>query len=358
MAFQPETPREVINVVSVNGTLDLQYNDLHKEKQYRAFECRKMWLQPHVVGQELALEAAEALYQSRFLFAVHAHDCLDFISQCPLSRLANPGLSIARLLLFMDEEKNFIGDGKRGTGLRLADWYSLTQDCTERRQTRSMQGRTALMRRCWRGIFRMPRLIYLECRVMPVGGRMSSQRVKSWEIRDMLPALWHLWKRGVSIGVYFRTWDELKPISTNFFQYRQISAQVSDPEDPPTVEKAIDVGICLPFADVCMGPPSDKDRLQAFRVQRQGLDKCLPYLRRRKDDMFVASQGDICMYHRIQFYDALADLSKRLFPRTGKICEHHPQICARLTRADLEPETSQCAPPSPILMDEKTPRIW
>lgn len=320
IAFQPEGAREVINVVLADGKLDLEYKDQHKQRQHQAFERRKLWLQPNIVGQDLALEAAEALYQSRFMFAVHADHCVALLSQCPLSGLANPGLAITRMILLSEEEKNFLGEGRRGTGLRLSDWHSLTQDCSVRRQTRSMQGRTATMQRCWRAVCRMPRLSHLECRITPAGGRLPAHQVKSWEIRDMVPALWRLARNGVDVHVYFRTWDKLNntTLSSNPFT----PASIPDPEDPSLTETAIDVTDCLPFTSLFMRPPpSTKERARAHLLLRQGFDRCLPTREPiMKRAAFFATQNDIIMFHRVKVYDALEDFSRRLYPRTGMIC--------------------------------------
>ena len=163
---------------------------------------------------------------------------------------------------------------------------------------------------------------HLECRITPASGRVCAQQIKSWEIRDMVPALWRLARNGVDFRVYFRTWDKLDTMALPSNPFAP--APVPDVDDPTTVETAIDVTNCIPFNSMFThDQPTDNDRARAHYILRQGFNKCLPtrepFL---KHDAFFASRSDIELFHRIKFYDALVDFSRRLFPRTGKIYVH------------------------------------
>ena len=153
---------------------------------------------------------------------------------------------------------------------------------------------------------------------MPSGGIQSARQITSWEIRDILPALWHLWQQnGISIRVYFRTWETYDQTSLMCsWQYPTESASVN----PIIYEKPVDITSCLPFADTYRPPPSDKDRSRAQSVLRQGLQGSLPLSTpATKHDAFFTIPGDIYNFHRVRFYDALGSLSQRIAPQTGKI---------------------------------------
>ena len=162
-------------------------------------------MNPTIMGEGVAAAAAEALYQSEFIFRVGADICSTFLQTCPLSNAVQPGRYIKMLKIYMDEDPNFIGDGKYGQDLRKADWVDLVPGPGDDRITRSTK-RTHLMRRCWRAILNMPKLQTFEFWIMPARGKVPADDIQ-FEIRDIIPMHYRLFCRSVDAKIYLRTWE-------------------------------------------------------------------------------------------------------------------------------------------------------
>ena len=163
-------------------------------------------LNPTVMGEGVAAAAAEALYQSDLTFGVDANILCTFLQSCPLSNAVQPGRYIKKISFYMDEDPNFIGDGKTGQDLRKADWVDLVPGPGDDRTTRSTK-RTQSMRQCWRVILNMPRLHQFEFLIMPSQGKASADDIQSFEIRDILPMHFRLFCRNIDTEIYLRTWE-------------------------------------------------------------------------------------------------------------------------------------------------------
>ncbi|KAM0801058.1 hypothetical protein BDR22DRAFT_888735 [Usnea florida] len=199
-------------------------------------------LNASVLGEGVAAAAAEAFYKSTIYFGVDAKALCSFLRSCPLSLAVAPGEYIARLCFYMDEDPNFIGDGKHGQALRKADWIDLDSSVGDDRTTRSGH-RTQLMRQCWRAILNMPRLKHFEFRIMPSQGKISQNDIERWEIRDIIPTHIRLSSRDIFTFIYLRTWEEKKHIPG----WIDSDHEEPDVDENGLYESSSTVADCVPY---------------------------------------------------------------------------------------------------------------
>ena len=220
-----------------------KFTKKHDEREFAgAISC----LNDSILGENVAAAAAEAFYRSTIEFAVDAKALCTFLRSCPLSLAVAPGKYIEKLSLYMDEDPNFIGDGRHGQALRKADWIDLDSSVGDDRTTRSGH-RTQLMRQCWRAILKMPRLKHFEFSIMPSQGKVSKYDIERWEIRDIIPTHIRLSRRNIVTYIYLRTWEEQNPIDRTW-----IDSDDSDYEEPDTDENGLYesylwVSNCVPY---------------------------------------------------------------------------------------------------------------
>src|SRR5436190_1322537 len=175
---------EIILVEKIDGAIILRPDKSCRFKEN--LEKAILYLHPDIVGSEIAIEAAEALFNSDYTFRVNAEQLPEFLTHCPFSCPIKPGEFISKLQINMDEDTNFIGDGPDRQLLRKADWVDLNEESDDELKLRS-QKRTKLMRRYWKAVLKMPRLSHFEFHIAPAGGKMSAKAIQSWEVRDILP---------------------------------------------------------------------------------------------------------------------------------------------------------------------------
>lgn len=132
------------------------------------------------------------LYSSERRFRIDAGLLLEFLAKCPFSQGVQPGSLIRKILLNIDEDAHFIGEGRDKQGLRRADWVILNEGESEyQRQPRRSQ-RNVLTRKCWKALLTMPHLRSLEVHIMPVEGLLPAREVKYSEARDIVPSVFRL----------------------------------------------------------------------------------------------------------------------------------------------------------------------
>ena len=166
------------------------------------------------VGWSIAAEAAEALYRSEHRFRIDAGLLLGFLAKCPSFQGARPGSLIRKILLNIDEDAHFIGEGRDKQGLRRADWVILDEgESGYQRQPRSQ--RNMLMQKCWKALLTMPHLRSLEVHIMPVEGLLPVREVKYFEVRDIAPSVFRLWAKGSFHPIPLRI--ERKQVFTNWY---------------------------------------------------------------------------------------------------------------------------------------------
>ena len=166
------------------------------------------------LDEGVAAAAAEALYRSKFTFGVDATILCNFLQNCPLSSVQPPGRYIKRLDFFMDEDPNFIGDGKNGQELRKDDWVDLVPGPGDD-STMTSTKRTQLMRQCWRAILNMPRLKAFDFFIMPSHGQAWADVIQHFEIRDIMPMHFRLLCRNINASIYVHFPDALTKIVLN-----------------------------------------------------------------------------------------------------------------------------------------------
>ena len=210
-----------------------------------------------IVGEGVAAAAAEALYKSKFRFAVDASILCSFLNSCPLSRVVEPGKYIKSLDVFMGEDPKFIGDGKYGQKLRKADWVDLvaTDSADSDERITRLKYRTQAMRQISRAILKMPKLKILDFLIMPVQGKASGHDIERFEIREIIPTHFRLCCRGVDARIHLRTWEvrEYYP-STAYYRSlspgtsRDVTPEVQHDVDHDGLEECLlDVGSCLSY---------------------------------------------------------------------------------------------------------------
>ena len=250
-----------------------------------------------VMGQGVAAAAAEALYRSDVTFGVDAKILLTFLQSCPFSRAVQPGKYIKRLHLYMDEDPNFVGDGKDGQGLRKADWVDLESGPTDYRITRS-GSRTVLMRQCWRAILNMPKLNGFEFWIMPSQGKISTWNLWRWEIRDIVPMHFRLFCRHIDATINLRTWEPYREPKDNKYKKWLYRIHHPDPDDDGFYESHVDLSPCIPYK---WAEPTDDERSVAEDTPEPGDSP---------DNRYGVL--DCFNVHAILNYDALQDLRDRL----------------------------------------------
>lgn len=253
-----------------------------------------------IVGEDVVAAAAEALYQSDFHWAVDAEMLPTFLQSCPLSPAVKPGAYIKELILYMDEDSHFIGDGKDGQALRKADWVEPLSDAGDDRVTRSGH-RTQLMRQCWKAILNMPKLESIEFLIMPAQGMVTRSDIQHWEIRDIIPTLFRLTRKRVRAVIYLRFWEVAQEptndIDGSFDQksYYDVDNNVFYQE-----KSHFNLHLCIPDE---WSKPTDHERSLAEALSaRQGSWTLFPW-----DGMCASLE---CQ--RVRNYDALRELTDRL----------------------------------------------
>ncbi len=253
-----------------------------------------------IPGEAVVAAAAEALYQSGSAFAVDAEMLPTFLHNCPLSPAVKPGTYIKGLVLYMDEDSQFIGDGKDGQALRKADWVDLLSDGGDDRMTRSGH-RTQLMRRCWRAILNMPKLERIVFWIMPAQGKVTVSDIQHWEIRDIIPTIFRLTRKRVHVRVYLRTWEvaqeSISDIDSPFRVIGEKSYYDVDNNGVYHESGHFDLNLCIPDK---WSKPTDSDRSLAWALSaRRTLfpwdGTCLSF-----------------KCQRVRYYDALRELTDRL----------------------------------------------
>ena len=110
------------------------------------------------------------------------------------------------------------------------------------RITRSRH-RTQLMRRCWRAIFNMPKLVRLEFWIMPSQGRISANELQHGEVRDIIPTHFRLSLNGVNTLIYLRTWQ----VDNNDLDSTLVEKSDYDFDDDGFYESLFNLGFCIPY---------------------------------------------------------------------------------------------------------------
>ena len=145
----------------------------------------------------------------------------------------------------MDQDPNFVGDGRDGQALRKADWVDLEPGPGDDRTT-SSGDRTQLMRQCWRAILKMPRLRHFEFWIMPSQGKASADDIQSWEIRDILPMHFRLFCKQISARIFLRTWEIYQDSIDSKDEHQLSRARDSDPQENSCYESAVNLTSCIP----------------------------------------------------------------------------------------------------------------
>ena len=214
----------------------------HDEREYGgAVSC----LNASILGEGVAAAAAEAFYKSTIKVGVDAKNLCTFLRSCPLSLAVVPGEYIARLSLYMDEDPDFIGDGRHGQALRKADWIDLESSVGDDRTTR-LGHRTQLMRQCWRAILNMPRLAHFEFWIMPSQGKISKNDIERWEIRDIIPTHFRLSSRGIVTDIYLRTWEKEDP-DDEFSRWLDPDFEEPNIDENGLYESHLCLSYCVPY---------------------------------------------------------------------------------------------------------------
>lgn len=248
--------------------------------------------------------AFEALYRSNLKFAIETNFMPQFLWECPFRTNLRPGRYIMNVVLYMDEEPNFEGDGRGGLNLRKADWVDSDEEGSPPRKTPKTTPRTHLMRRCWQTLLRMPELSYLQLSILPSQGKVSRTAIKSWELRDVVPTCGRLRRKGVTVLAYLRTWEEYH--RPQCLITREACGKNWSFEEDGRYESHIDLTPCLPF------PPRfyaynqkerEEDRVAAEFVQTHGLFFDVPK---------YSSIPSCSRFHKVTNEAALLELVDRL----------------------------------------------
>ena len=247
--------RDVVRVEDTAEGIRFKFEEKRLDDSYAgAISC----LDATIVGEGVAAAAAEALYQSDFTFGVDANILCTFLQSCPLSNAVQPGRYIKNLYFYMDEDPNFIGDGRTGQDLRKADWVDLIPGPGDDRTTRSTK-RTQIMRQCWRAILNMPRLRLFEFLIMPSQGKASVTDIKRFEIRDIIPMHYRLFCRGVDPKIFLRTWE----VSKNTLQDGFAVLEHPDAQYGKVYESLLKISSCVPYM---WKKPTAEQRAQAEAI--------------------------------------------------------------------------------------------
>lgn len=245
-----------------------------------------------IMGEGVAAAAAEALYQSDFTFGVDADFLCTFLQSCPFSHMVQPGRYIKRLDFYMDEDPNFIGDGKTGQDLRKADWVGLVAGPGDDRTTRSTK-RTQTMRKCWRAILNMPGLFQFKFLVMPAQGKASADDIIRVEIKDIIPMYHRLRCRRLDPEVYVRAWEICTMTLDQVLDNPR--ARYGD-----VYEFKSDISSCIPYM---WQQPSAKQRAEADAIAARPGDR--PFA-------FCLASCDYKKLHAVRNYDVLQHYLRKL----------------------------------------------
>ena len=200
----------------------------------------------------------------------------------------------------MDEDPNFIGDGKDRQALRKADWVDLLSDAGHDRVTRSGH-RTQLMRQCWRAILNMPKLDIIEFMIMPARGKVTMSDIQHWEIRDIIPTLFRLTHKRVRAEIWLRIWEVAQePINDIDGSFDEKHYYDVDNDGVYQEKSHFNLNLCIPDN---WSKPTDRERSVAEALSaRQGRWTLFPW------DGTCASRE--CQ--KVRNYDALRELTDRL----------------------------------------------
>ena len=269
-----------------------RFTKKHDEREFGgAVSC----LNGSILGRDVAAAAAEAFYRSTIEFAVDARALCTFLRSCPLSLAVAPGKYIAHISLYMDEDPNFIGDGRHGRDLRKADWIDLHSSVGDDRTTRSGH-RTQLMRQCWKAILKMPRLNQFEFWMMPSQGKVSQNDIERWEIRDIIPTHIRLSCKNIVTYIYLRTWEEKDPVG-RFSTWIDSDDEEPDVDENGLYESSLMISHCVPYR---WSEPTAQMRAQA--------EAALAHDSRRRPFLSLPDAHEI---HVIRNYDASRKLLDR-----------------------------------------------
>lgn len=280
----------------------------HFDPQHRSFvrtysgllSCMKA----RVFDYQTTSAAFEALYQSSFKFAIEAAFAPRFLWDCPFETNVRAGRYTGNVILYMEEEANFAGDGRHGVNLRKADWVDSDEEGSSPRKTPKTTPRTYLMRRCWQALLRMPELSYLQLSILPSQGKVSRTVIKNWELRDVVPSIARLRRRGVTVVAYLRTWEQYQKPECRITQ-EECQNNWSFEEDG-RYESHIDLTPCLPFPPrfyACNQREKEEDRVAAEFLQEHGLPFDVPK---------YSSIPSCSRFHKVMNEAALLELVDRL----------------------------------------------
>ena len=291
--FANLSSKEIVKVEKAAGGVKVEFLEIWNTTEYAGtLAC----LDAATLGQGVAAAAAEALYKSKATFAVEADVLCSFLQRCPISKAVEPGRYIKKLDFYMDEDPDFVGDGKSGQDLRKADWVGLVPGPGDERETRSTK-RAQLMRQCWRAILKMPRLQKFAFWIKPDQGKtLSPQR---FEMRDIIPMHFRLHCKGIHAKIFVRTWEifkkmldqtvEPKILNHRFAQYDHFRASL------------MDISSGIPYR---WTPPTPEKRAQAESIAARPPHSRFPFYR--------VTLRDSLRLQAVRHYDALIHYQRRL----------------------------------------------
>ncbi|KAL9621382.1 MAG: hypothetical protein Q9160_004142 [Pyrenula sp. 1 TL-2023] len=282
-----------------------------------------------------ATAALEALYRSNFKFSIDADLIPDFLWKCSLGTDLRAGRFVSNIIVHMDEDPRFSGDGKEGVNLRKADWVDSDEEGSLPRKTPNITPRTYVMRKCWQALLRMPELLYLQISILPSQGKVSRTEIKSWELRDVVPTCARLRGRGVTVCAYLRTWEQFHQPQCLVTQ--QECQQNWSFESDGRYESHIDLTPCLPF------PPRlyahnqkemEEDRVAAEFVMEHGLTFDVPK---------YSSIPSSSRFHKVTNEAAVLELVDRLEADKGfeRIDRDYRRIHKKRQRTENLPDRSR-----------------
>lgn len=188
--------RETINIDVTTERCLFKFADKHNERYYSG---AMLFLDASVVGRTTAAGAAETLYRSGCTFGVNAEFVPSFLKLCPLSRAIQPGQSIRRLHIWMDENSKDLVDGLSVQTPHEVDPTGVIEKRPTKR-TSSLTSRVGIMGECWASLLDMPKLRWLEILVRPARGRLDV----------FLPTWFRLSEGHVYLAMYLRGWELYK----------------------------------------------------------------------------------------------------------------------------------------------------
>ena len=297
--FANLSPQEVIKVENSAGGVRVEFHEMSNTSGYAgALAC----LNAAMLGKGVAAAAAEALYKSKATFAVESDILCAFLQRCPISKAVQPARYIKKLDFYMDEDPNFVGDGKSGQDLRKADWVALVPGPGDERETRSTK-RTQLMRQCWRAILNMPKLQQFEFWIKPdAQGKASRDVFQRFEIRDVIPMHFRLHCKGIDAKIFCRTWDAVKTI----LEHKTVDPKILNhrlAQYDNFLASTMDIGSCIPYR---WAPPTPEKRVIAESIAARP-----PYYLSRFP-VYRVTLRDTLKLQAVRNYDALILYQRRL----------------------------------------------